>query len=83
MDPAVLYITSFFFPPPPLLLLLKVFTERAGHERGGKGCCQRPGVGSESGNYLKLLNSRHKFNLKIVERARERARAACCDKQAL
>lgn len=26
-------------------------------------------MGSESGNYLKLLNSRHKFNLKIVERA--------------
>lgn len=67
-----------FFP-----LLLKVFTERAGHEGGAKGCCQRPGVGSESGNYLKLLNSRHKFNLKIVERAREQARAACCDKQAL
>lgn len=29
-------------------------------------------MGSESGNYLKLLNSRHKFNLKIVERVSER-----------
>lgn len=55
-------------PPPPPQSVYRA----SGPWAGGEGCCQRPGVGSESGNYLKLLNSRHKFHLKIVERASER-----------